>query len=117
MDNSCIILQNFRIGYSAAINGEIPMGEINQHLSEREQQQMQLNREELVERIARAIHEDGDIQVVQGLHLARYSAPRDKIYGVLESSVCIIAQGSKEILLGDNAYRYDPYHYLLATMG
>jgi AraC-like DNA-binding protein len=27
----------------------------------------------------------------------------------------VIAQGSKEILLGDNRYRYDPAHYLIAT--
>jgi AraC-like DNA-binding protein len=27
----------------------------------------------------------------------------------------VIAQGSKEVLLGDNRYQYDPAHYLLAT--
>jgi AraC-like DNA-binding protein len=30
-------------------------------------------------------------------------------------SFCVIAQGSKEIVLGDNRYRYDPAHYLIAT--
>jgi hypothetical protein len=28
----------------------------------------------------------------------------------------VIAQGSKEVLLGDSRYRYDPAHYLLATV-
>jgi AraC-like DNA-binding protein len=28
----------------------------------------------------------------------------------------VIAQGSKEVLLGDSRYRYDPFHYLLATL-
>jgi AraC-like DNA-binding protein len=28
---------------------------------------------------------------------------------------CVIAQGSKEILLGDSRYRYDPAHYLITT--
>jgi hypothetical protein len=28
---------------------------------------------------------------------------------------CVIAQGSKEILLGDELYRYDPNHYLITT--
>jgi len=28
----------------------------------------------------------------------------------------VIAQGSKEVLLGDSRYRYDPSHYLLATV-
>ncbi len=31
-------------------------------------------------------------------------------------SFCVIAQGSKEIHLGDERYRYDPYRYLLATV-
>ena len=30
-------------------------------------------------------------------------------------SFCVIAQGSKEVLLGDERYRYDPAHYLIAT--
>jgi AraC-like DNA-binding protein len=30
--------------------------------------------------------------------------------------VCLIAQGSKEVLLGESRYRYDPSHYLLATV-
>ena len=29
---------------------------------------------------------------------------------------CVIAQGSKEIYLGEDYYRYDPGHYLLATV-
>jgi len=28
----------------------------------------------------------------------------------------VIGQGSKEIFLGDTCYRYDPFHYLLATI-
>jgi AraC-like DNA-binding protein len=34
----------------------------------------------------------------------------------MEPSFCVIAQGSKEVLLGDSRYRYDPLHYLLATI-
>jgi AraC-like DNA-binding protein len=30
--------------------------------------------------------------------------------------LCVIAQGSKEILLGESRYRYDPFHYLLTTV-
>jgi AraC-like DNA-binding protein len=35
---------------------------------------------------------------------------------VVEPSVCVIAQGSKEVLLGESRYQYDPSHYLLATV-
>lgn len=31
-------------------------------------------------------------------------------------SFCLIAQGRKELLLGDNRYRYDPRHYLISTV-
>jgi AraC-like DNA-binding protein len=98
------------------INEEMPMDGINHQQSEREIQQMQANREEMVERIARAIREDGSIQPLQGLHLSRLSAPLEKIHGVLDPSFCVIAQGSKESLLGESLYRYDPLHYLLATI-
>jgi hypothetical protein len=30
-------------------------------------------------------------------------------------SFCVIGQGSKEVLLGDNCYSYDSGHYLIAT--
>lgn len=77
---------------------------------------LQLYREELVERIGQAISEDGEIQALDGLHLGRLSAPRDKVYSILEPSLCIIAQGSKVVFLGDRRYQYDPFNYLLTTM-
>ena len=85
--------------------------------TEREAERMQANREELVERIGRAMREDGTVQPLEGLHLIRLSWPRASIYGVMEPSLCVIAQGSKEVLLGESRYRYDPFHYLLTTVG
>jgi AraC-like DNA-binding protein len=86
------------------------------HLSERELQRMQANREELVERIARAVPEDGIAEPLEGLYLARASLPLQPVHSVMQPSLCVIAQGSKEVLLGNNRYRYDPSHYLLATV-
>lgn len=90
---------------------------INNQQAEREAQRAQANREELVERIARVVYTNGSIQVQPGLHLTRASSPRERIPSVLEPSLCVIAQGSKEVLLGDSRYQYDPYHYLLTTVG
>jgi AraC-like DNA-binding protein len=84
--------------------------------AEREILRVQANREELVERIERAVREDGTIQPLPGLYLSRVSFPLKPLYSVLKPSLCVIAQGSKEVLLGDNRYRYDPSHYLLATV-
>jgi AraC-like DNA-binding protein len=92
------------------------MDGVNHQQAEREAQRAQANREELVERIARAIPEDGLIQPLQGLHLGRLSAPRGKIHSVLEPSFCVIAQGSKVIYVGDSRYQYDPFNFFLATI-
>jgi hypothetical protein len=92
------------------------MDVMHHHQAEREAQRLQANCEELAERIARAVRADGTIQPLQGLYLSRCSVPLEPVHSVLEPSVCVIAQGSKEVLLGDSRYRYDPSHYLLATV-
>jgi AraC-like DNA-binding protein len=92
------------------------MDVIHHQQAAREAQLLQANREELVERIGRAIPEDGTVQPLLGLHLVRCSEPLVPVHGVLEPSVCVIAQGSKQVLLGESRYQYDPSHYLLATI-
>ncbi|GHO59706.1 AraC family transcriptional regulator [Ktedonobacter robiniae] len=88
----------------------------NHQQAERDAQRVQANREELVERIGRAIREDRAAQPLRGLHLSRSSLSLKPVHSVLEPSVCVIAQGSKEVLLGESRYRYDPSQYLLATV-
>jgi AraC-like DNA-binding protein len=73
------------------------------------------SREELVERIAQAIREVGTVEPLEGLMLRRASSPTELGHGVSYPALCVIAQGSKEILLGDHRYRYDPAHYLITT--
>src|SRR5437868_8708842 len=83
---------------------------------EREERRAQASREELVERIARTIRDDDTIEPLPGLHLKRVSSPTEPVHGVSIPAFCVIAQGSKEIYLGDDYYRYDPGQYLLATV-
>jgi len=82
---------------------------------EREARMAQVSREELVERIARAVREDGTVEPLEGLHLNRSSLPTEPKHGVSKPTFCVIAQGSKEVRLGDTCHRYDPAHYLIAT--
>jgi AraC-like DNA-binding protein len=84
--------------------------------AEREIVLLQAYREELVERIGQVISFDGAIQPLQGLHLYRNSVPLERVYGMVEPSLCVVAQGSKEFLLGESHYQYDPFHYLLVTV-
>src|SRR2546423_2250328 len=51
-----------------------------------------------------------------GSPLYRHSIPLEPVYSLVEPSVCVVAQGSKEFLLGGSRYRYDPFHYLLVTV-
>jgi AraC-like DNA-binding protein len=81
-----------------------------------EVERMQINRKELVERITLAVPEDGVVQVLEGLFLARAASPRGLNHGVIKPCFCVIAQGSKAFLLGDSRYRYDPDHYLIVTL-
>lgn len=84
--------------------------------AEYEDQRMQANCEELVARIARAVPNDGEVQPLEGLFLARASVPMRRVHSVVKPSFCVIAQGSKEVLVGGNRYLYDASHYLLFTV-
>ncbi len=78
---------------------------------------MQINRAELIKRMTRAIPEDGLAEVFPGIILGRFSKPTEEpVYAMFKPSFCIIAEGSKEVLLGDEVFRYDPGHYLIATV-
>lgn len=76
---------------------------------------LQADREELTKRIARAMPEAGLFEALEGLFLRRYAPTAEPIYAVSQPMLCVIAQGSKEIFLGECCYRYDPFHYLLVT--
>src|SRR6266700_2087011 len=95
---------------------EVPMNVMIQQPAARETERMQAHREELVERVARAMRQDGTAQPLPGLHLHRHSVPMARVHGVVEPSLCVVARGSKEYLLGESRYRYDPFHYFLVTV-
>ena len=83
--------------------------------AEREAHRAQANQIELVARIARAVREDGTVEPLKGLRLNRASAPKEPLHSVSDPAFCVIAQGSKEVFLGNERYQYDPAHYLLVT--
>jgi AraC-like DNA-binding protein len=83
---------------------------------ERELERARASRNELAARIARHLAEDGSIEAAPGLFLSRFSLPAGPLYAVSEPSFCVIAQGSKEVLLGEERYRYDASHYLLVSV-
>jgi AraC-like DNA-binding protein len=97
------------------MNETITLNTIHPQEAEQEARKAQANRSELVMRIARAIPTDGRAEALTGLLLHRESAPTECIHSISHLAFCVIAQGSKEVFLGDERYQYDPMHYLLAT--
>lgn len=78
--------------------------------------QAKANREEFVERIGRAIPDVGQKEPLKNIFLFRSHSATGLIPSVTFPAFCMIAQGAKEVHLGAERYRYDPYHYLLATI-
>src|SRR5438128_1087086 len=89
---------------------------MNHREAKREKQRMQSKRDELIERMARAIPEDGILEVFPGVFLGRSSKPTEMLHSVFKPAFCVIAQGSKQVLLGEEVFRYDPGHYLISTV-
>jgi AraC-like DNA-binding protein len=75
------------------------------------------SREELADHIMRHRTSDGTVEQAPGLFLSRFSAPTGPLYAVTAPSLCVIAQGSKALLLGNARYRYDAFNYLLVSAG
>jgi len=84
--------------------------------SEREGLRMRADQEELADRIARATPREGTVEVQPGLHFRRSSRPTERLHGFYEPSFCVIAQGSKELVLGEDRFLYDPAHYMISTV-
>lgn len=74
-------------------------------------------RSELLQIIGKHAPEDGTyVTPVPGLRLIRASRTSEPVYSVYEPSLCIVAQGSKMVILGQEVYRYDPSSYLTASV-
>jgi AraC-like DNA-binding protein len=53
---------------------------------------------------------------IPGLILARRVAPTEPMSGMYEPSICLVAQGSKRVVLGDDTYVYDAHHFLITSV-
>jgi AraC-like DNA-binding protein len=53
---------------------------------------------------------------VPGMHCLRYSAPNMSTPSVYMPSLCVIAQGTKEVLLESEIYRYEPSQFLAVSV-
>ena len=89
---------------------------MNRREAKREAQRVQSNREELLERMARALPEDGRLEAFDGLFLGRSSKPVEAAHPLLQPAFCFVIQGGKRVLVGEEVFWYDPGHYLIFTV-
>ncbi|MBM7694317.1 AraC-like DNA-binding protein [Peribacillus deserti] len=73
--------------------------------------------EELAEIIEQYTIDDGSHQTaIPGLFFSRYSHAIGPSHGVHNTSLCIVAQGKKEIWLAQERYEYSPTDYLITSV-
>ncbi len=73
--------------------------------------------EALAQSIARWT-DQGDqlVTAIPSLSLYRRNEPTQPASGMYEPSLCLVAQGAKRVLLGDDTYVYDAHHFLITSV-
>jgi len=56
------------------------------------------------------------VTAMSALSLARRDAPTEPTSYMYEPSICVIAQGAKRVLLGDDTYVLDVHHFLITSV-
>lgn len=70
----------------------------------------------LVERVLRLAPRQGaNATCVPGLQLYRFDRPNEPLFALYEPSVCLIVQGSKRVLIGDQVLHYGPLRHLVVS--
>ncbi len=85
--------------------------------AEFESSSMEIALEALGKRVARWTDKGDQLMTaIPGLSLYRRDEPTQPTSYMQEPSICLIAQGVKSVLLGDDTYVYDPRHFLIISV-
>jgi AraC-like DNA-binding protein len=82
-----------------------------------ENDSMEVALEALGKSIARWTDKGDQLETaIPALALWRRIEPTGPTSGMYELSICLIAQGAKRVLLGDDTYVYDAHHFLITSV-
>jgi len=82
-----------------------------------ENTEMEVALEALRKSIARWTDKSDRVETaVPGLVLYRRDEPSEPISIMYEPRICVVAQGAKRVLLGDEMYVYDAHHFLITSV-
>ncbi len=83
-----------------------------------ENTEMEVTLEALGKGIARWTDKSDRVETaITGLTLYRRDEPSEPISIMYEPRICVVAQGAKRVLLGDETYVYDAQHFLITSVG
>lgn len=72
---------------------------------------------ELAAVVEKYVKTDGTLETaIPGLSLIRASRVSEPVHSVYQPSLCVVAQGSKVVMLGEESYHYDQASYLTASV-
>jgi len=72
---------------------------------------------ELAGALSRRFERDGTHgTAIERLSILRASRPNEPLHVVHQPALCLIVQGAKRVLLGEELYRYDASHYLVVSV-
>jgi AraC-like DNA-binding protein len=78
---------------------------------------LERDRAELAAIIDRSTHGDGHhATALPALNFFRAGAPGTQVCAMYEPGLALVAQGAKQVLLGDETYRYDQANYLVTSI-
>jgi AraC-like DNA-binding protein len=83
---------------------------------ELENTRVSTERTELAERIRGLVKEEGALDLFPGVAVTRATRMLPPYYAMAKPAFCVIAQGSKRVMVGEEEFTYDPGHYLLSTV-
>src|SRR4028118_1560216 len=92
------------------------IGFMDEREEKRNKLRIQINREEIFDRIQRLLPEDGILEPFPGFFLARSSKPTQSVQSIYQPALCFVVQGGKRVLLGEEVFWAGPGHYLLYTV-
>jgi AraC-like DNA-binding protein len=82
-----------------------------------ENNSMEVALESLGKRIARLTDKgDQHMTAVPGLSLFQRHEPSEPVSIMYEPRICVVAQGAKRVLLGEDTYVYDAHHFLITSV-
>jgi AraC-like DNA-binding protein len=72
---------------------------------------------ELAATIARYAEKDGVHETaVPRLSIVRFSKPSEPVHGVHKAAICLVAQGRKQLIVGNEVFHYEPSQQLLVSV-